>query len=248
MSAALFDRFRSAKREREAEVDRDYRQLVADVFHGRGRDPADVIAVLEAAGRSVEDLEGECAWLEQRATKVAAAGKLLELREEKTRIHAAIEREEQKARDALAARDRAVAPLWERLRAIEPEEGAAQSARDWLIADANLPAGLKAKRDVLIARRAALGSERKQLLCDTRAADYPGLAAKVESNERKLAEMQDRGKNRAVTVAERDLGYLLTRDRAALAAMIARLPVVDRELSEVERAIEGIHREACAVG
>jgi hypothetical protein len=241
----LLEQIRTVQQKNAARASEEYSQLVRDCADGVECDPAETLALLERAGRTAEDLERDCAWLQERRDKQALAQTLPRLLADRVRLNAAIEAEHAKVAAAIAQRDAAVKPLAEELQGLDAKQNAAERARDWLTADANIPGELQPRLRAMHARRAALGREMTELrraLSEDHGASLVNQRASLSLRLAKLAATEKR-RGGVITTEGRDVRCQIGQLDKEIEAARTRLTIVTREHDDELAALESLHLE-----
>lgn len=130
--AQLIEKIAGRQKERQQQKVQSYRDLVKQIAGDKEPDPASVEATLEAAGKSLDDLQKAVRLYEQRMTWKAQVAMQPTLEKERDRLHREIEAADKALDDAEAHHSEVTGPLHGELAQIKDGLNDASTARSRL--------------------------------------------------------------------------------------------------------------------
>ena len=129
---SLIEKIAGRQKERQQQKVQSYRDLVKQIASGKEPDPASVEATLEAAGKSLDDLQKAVKLYEQRMTWKAQVAMQASLEKERDRLHREIAAADKALDDAEAHHSEVTGPLHGELAQIKDGLNDASNARSRL--------------------------------------------------------------------------------------------------------------------
>lgn len=159
----IFEKLVGRKRQREQAVLSNYRQLVEAIANEAEPDPEEVERLLTASGKTLDDLQADCAKLARRMRLKASLDRRPALNKERAKLDEGIAAADRVLEEAEASHDEVTRPLYDRRREIDEALREASKAESSLITECE-NVELKRELDDVNAELLRLSNDRRELL------------------------------------------------------------------------------------
>ena len=156
----IFDKLVGRKRQREQAVLSSYRQLVEAIANETEPDPDEVDRLLNESGKTLDDLQTDCAKLSRRMRLKAALDRRPALEAERAKVNDQIAAADRVLEEAEAKHDEVTRPFYERRREIDEAL--------WEASDAEASLVVECENEELKSELEEVGTELMQLNRDRR--------------------------------------------------------------------------------
>ena len=210
---SLLEKIAGVHRQRQQEKHNTYRELVASVASGKEPNATEVERTLEAAGKSVDDLQHDVEAYQHRMALKAIVASVPKLESEQAKLRNQIDAADKVLEDAERQHDEVTSPLYFRLHEIKEALSDASSARRELFHTCDDP-DLRSELAQLNAEITKLSQQRQEL---QQRASYMATKAENElvraNSEANEADMEHRREQAAkyqhqANLARRDIAAL----------------------------------------
>lgn len=159
----IFDKLVGRKRQREQAVLSSYRQLVEAIANETEPDPDEVDRLLAESGKTLDDLQADCAKLTRRMRLRASFDRRPALEAERVKVNEQIAAADRVLEEAEAKHDEVTQPLYDQRREIDEALQGASKAESHLVQECENEA-LKSEFEEVGAELMQLNRDRRELL------------------------------------------------------------------------------------